>query len=134
MEKFHRPPYEIRDFMVPTEQLGLKRSTDGGRTWGDEIVIERKDGAYWNAHGHPGVKETWTNCAPVVDKETGKIFYFYALNDFDQRKHRQRVTKVFYKVSEDDGLTWSDRVEDTDILNVKKDGSPKVPKFWGHHT
>jgi len=101
----------------------VKRSTDGGRTWGNDIFIEKKDGAYWNANGHPGVKENWTNCAPVVDKITGKIFYFYALNDFAKR-NLQRVTKVFYKVSKDDGLTWSDRVEITDILNVKKDGSP----------
>ncbi len=107
----------------PKDQL-LKRSTDGGRTWGKDIFIERMDGAYWKANGHPGVKETWTNCAPVVDRETGKIFYFYALNDFDQSSRKQRVTKVFYKVSEDDGLTWSERVAITDILNVKKDGSP----------
>ncbi len=107
----------------PKDQL-LKRSTDGGRTWGNDIFIERMDGAYWNANGHPGVRETWTNCAPVIDHITGKIFYFYALNDFDQRKHKQRVTKVFYRVSADDGLTWSDRVEITDVLNVKKDGSP----------
>ena len=69
------------------------------------------------------MKENWTNCAPVVDRITGKIFYFYALNDFAKR-NLQRVTKLFYKVSADDGLTWSDRVEITDILNVKKDGSP----------
>jgi Neuraminidase (sialidase) len=114
---------KAKDDPGPKDQL-LKRSTDGGRTWGKEIVIERKDGAYWNANGHPGVKETWTNCAPVVDKITGRIFYFYALNDFDQRKHKMRVTKVFYKVSDDDGLTWSERVEITDLLNVRKDGSP----------
>jgi len=113
---------KAKDDAGPKDQL-LKRSTDGGRMWGTEIVIEKKDGSYWNANGHPGVKETWTNCAPVVDHITGKIFYFYALNDFDQRKHRQRVTKVFYKVSDDDGLTWSDRAEITDILNVRKDGS-----------
>ena len=111
-----------KDDNGPKDQM-LKRSTDGGRTWGNDIFIERKDGAYWNANGHPGVKENWTNCAPVVDKITGKIFYFYALNDFD-RRNLQRVTKVFYKVSADDGLTWSDRIEITDILNVKKDGSP----------
>ena len=112
---------KAKDDNGPKDQM-LKRSTDGGRTWGKDIFIERKDGAYWNANGHPGVKENWTNCAPVADKITGKIFYFYALNDF-ARRNLQRVTKVFYKVSADDGLTWSDRVEITDILNVKKDGS-----------
>ena len=113
---------KAKDDNGPKDQM-LKRSTDGGRTWGNNIFIEKKNGAYWNANGHPGVKENWTNCAPVVDRITGKIFYFYALNDFAKR-NLQRVTKVFYKVSADDGLTWSDRVEITDILNVKKDGSP----------
>ncbi len=113
---------KAKDDSGPKDKL-LKRSTDSGRTWGNEIVIERMDGSYWNAHGHPGVKETWTNCAPVVDKVTGDIFYFYALNDPD-KKAGQRVTRVFYKKSEDDGLTWSKRVDVTDILNVKKDGTP----------
>ncbi len=67
----------------------LKRSTDGGRTWGKDIFIERKDGTYWNANGHPGVKENWTNCAPVVDEITGKIFYFYALNDFENETSKE---------------------------------------------
>jgi len=112
---------KAKDDNGPKDQL-LKRSTDGGRTWGNDIFIERKNGAYWNDNGHPGVKENWTNCAPVVDKITGKIFYFYALND--PEGNAQRVTKVFYKVSTDDGLTWSDRIEITEILNVKKDGTP----------
>ncbi|RKY07639.1 MAG: hypothetical protein DRP65_10170, partial [Planctomycetota bacterium] len=86
---------KAKDDSGPKDKL-LKRSTDSGRTWGKEIVIERMDGSYWNAHGHPGVKETWTNCAPVVDKVTGDIFYFYALNDPD-KKAGQRVTRVFYK-------------------------------------
>ena len=111
-----------KDDNGPKDQL-LKRSTDGGRTWGNDIFIEKCDGTFWEANGHPGVRETWTNCAPIPDKITGKIFYFYALNDFAE-ENLQRVTKVFYKVSEDDGLTWSDRVEVTGILNVKKDRSP----------
>ncbi|MCP4782683.1 MAG: exo-alpha-sialidase [Fuerstiella sp.] len=113
---------KAKDDAGPKDQL-LKRSTDGGRTWGTEIVIERKDGTYWNANGHPGVKETWTNCAPVVDRVTGNIFYFYALNDPD-KEAGQRVTRVFYKKSVDDGLTWSDRVDVTGILNARKDGTP----------
>jgi len=113
---------KAKDDNGPKDQI-LKRSTDGGRTWGKDIFIEKKDGAYWNANGHPGAKENWTNCAPVVDKVTGKIYYFYGLNDFDKR-NLQRVTKVFYKVSADDGLTWSERIEITDILNAKRDGSP----------
>ena len=113
---------KAKDDAGPKDQL-LKRSTDGGRTWGDDIYIERMNGKYWKANGHPGVKENWTNCAPVADMVTGDIFYFYALNDQDKAAG-QRVTRVFYRKSEDDGLTWSERVNITGILNVRKDGSP----------
>ncbi|MBW1854921.1 MAG: exo-alpha-sialidase [Deltaproteobacteria bacterium] len=112
---------EAKDDNAPKDQY-LKRSLDGGKTWGPAIIINRKDKSYWNAHGHPSVAENWTTSIPIVDRITGKIFIFFALNDF-AKQNLQRVTRVFYKVSEDDGLTWSDRVDITDILNAKKDGS-----------
>ena len=106
------------------KDLLLKRSTDGGRTWSADVLIEKMSGAYWSKHGRPGVKESWTNPAPVVDNITGKVFFFYALNDFDQDPRRQRMTRVFCRFSADDGSSWSDRFEITDILNVRRDGSP----------
>ena len=48
--------------------------------------IKRKDGSYWNANGHPGVEENWTNSVPVIDMVTGNIFIFYALNDPDTQE------------------------------------------------
>jgi len=72
----------------------LKRSTDRGATWGKDIFVERSDG-----------QESFANPTPVVDRHTGRIFLFYALNIDNQR------SQVFYRTSDDDGVTWSDRTE-----------------------
>lgn len=107
--------------------LTCKRSTDAGRTWSPSIFIERGDGSFWNANGDPGRKECWTNPAALADLQTGRTFFFYALNEGEQRgKNTQRMTRVFYRTSDDDGLTWSGRVEITPVFNVKADGSPNT--------
>lgn len=114
------------------KSLVLRRSTDNGKTWSENIYIEKCDGSYWSNHKNEidpiddkNKKEVWTNIAPIVDKKTGRIFFFYSLSEGSVAgQNLQRYTKVFYKYSDDDGLTWTDRTEVTDILNVKEDGSP----------
>ncbi|TLS41090.1 laminin G [Streptomyces montanus] len=77
----------------------LKRSTDGGRTWGPLQVINEGAG---DTHGNP---------APVVDRETGRIVLAETYNTgrtdgrncdvpCDRTPHMQH--------SDDDGLTWSE--------------------------
>lgn len=80
--------------------LVLKRSTDKGLTWGPNIFIERSDNG-----------ETWSNPTPIVDEKSGRIFLFYALND------QNNTTRVFYRTSDDDGVTWSPAVDVTDAFN-----------------
>ncbi len=77
---------KAKDDNGPKDQM-LKRSTDGGRTWGKDIYIERKEGAYWNANGHPGVKENWTNYSDLAVLEDKTILLLYAKGTgFDQQK------------------------------------------------
>ncbi|MGI5193621.1 exo-alpha-sialidase [Streptomyces sp. CA-288835] len=77
----------------------LKRSTDGGRTWGPLQVINEGGG---DTHGNP---------APIVDRETGRIVLAETYNPgrtdgqncdvpCDRTPHMQH--------SDDDGLTWSE--------------------------
>lgn len=106
--------------------LVLKRSSDAGDTWSDDIVIERADGAFWRGQGVEGRLECWANPAAITDRETGRVFVFYVLNEgrLEGMHHAQRYTRVFLRSSDDEGLTWSDRVEVTDLLNAKADGAP----------
>ncbi|MFF4694274.1 exo-alpha-sialidase [Streptomyces chattanoogensis] len=78
--------------------LVLKRSTDGGRTWGPLQVINHGDG---DTHGNP---------APLVDRRTGRIVIAETYNKgrtdglscdvpCDRTPHLQ--------YSDDDGATWS---------------------------
>lgn len=122
-----RPKYGDAD----PKSMVVKRSTDEGKTWSDNIYIEVCDGSFWAQNKDmifdedKEKKEVWTNTAPIADLVTGKIFFFYALNEgLINGENLQRYTRVFYKTSDDDGLTWSKRVEVTHLLNVKEDGSP----------
>ncbi|MFB6534019.1 exo-alpha-sialidase [Streptomyces noursei] len=78
--------------------LVLKRSTDGGRTWGPLEVVNHGDG---DTHGNP---------APLVDRRTGRIVLAETYNKgrtdglscdvpCDRTPHLQ--------YSDDDGATWS---------------------------
>ncbi|MFV0132709.1 exo-alpha-sialidase [Streptomyces sp. HMX87] len=77
----------------------LKRSTDGGRTWGPLRVVNDGGG---DTHGNP---------APVVDRATGRVLLAETYNTgrtdsgncavpCDRTPHLQ--------YSDDDGLTWSE--------------------------
>lgn len=92
--------------------LVLKRSTDGGRTWGPLQVVNEGGG---DTHGNP---------APLVDRTTGRILLAETYNTgrtdaascsvpCDRTPHLQ--------YSDDDGLTWS----------APRDLSPEIlPPDW----
>jgi hypothetical protein len=79
--------------------LVLKRSVDGGAAWQAVQYIETsRDG------------ECWANPTALADRVSGKLFVFYALNAHNIS------TRMFFKVSTDDGMTWSERTEVTGLL------------------
>ena len=69
----------------------MRRSTDGGRTWGPIKIIAPRQG------GNP-----ISNATPIVDKN-GTIHLLY------QRDY----ARAFYTQSNDDGITWSPAVDIT---------------------
>ena len=81
--------------------LLVKRSEDGGRTWGPELIV-------WAGEGH-----TSGNPCPVLDRETGTIWMGMTWNHIedDQGKvmegtaKHSRLPHVTY--SRDDGRSWA---------------------------
>lgn len=77
----------------------MKRSTDGGKTWGDLQVVQ-DDGDH--QCGNP---------APVVDRKTGRIFL---LNNGSTGSEGEVINgkatrECYIQYSDDDGKTWSPR-------------------------
>ena len=82
----------------------VRRSEDGGKTWGPEIVI-------WDAGGH-----SVNNPSAVVDPRTGRTWVF--MGRWDGNTPSQHVA-----YSDDDGRTWSRSRAMTQILHGQiKDG------------
>jgi hypothetical protein len=81
--------------------LLLKRSDDGGRTWGSAQIVW-DDGA--NTCGNP---------CPVVDRETGTIWLLLTWNHSRDRESQIKqntgmdTRRVFVTHSDDDGRTWA---------------------------
>ena len=92
--------------------LLVKRSTDGGATWGAQQLI-------WSDSTN-----TCGNPCPVVDRETGVIWLLITWNDASDKegdigRQKSRDTRrVFVSHSSDDGRTWSQPAEIT--ISVKK--------------
>ncbi|MGP4086394.1 exo-alpha-sialidase [Streptomyces sp. KR55] len=90
----------------------MKRSTDGGRTWGPLQVVN--DGA-GDTHGNP---------APIVDRGTGRILLAQTYNTGRTDSGNCEVPcdrQPHLQYSDDDGRTWSD----------PRDLSPQImPAHW----
>ncbi|MFE5913932.1 exo-alpha-sialidase [Streptomyces wedmorensis] len=95
-----------RDVATGCDDVGdndiiLKRSTDGGKTW-DEAPTVVVGGGDSLAHGNP---------APVVDGVTGRITLLYSSSDWNHNRadpDRKGYDRTVHAVhSMDGGLTWS---------------------------
>lgn len=111
--------------------VGVKRSTDGGKTWGD-LILAMDMGTYGYT---PANASEWTAAQRqngigdptlLVDENTGRIFCFAVwahghYNDTDNRSlvyagkgYEIADTPQFMMVySDDDGLTWSEPINIT---------------------
>ena len=92
--------------------LMLKRSTDGGRTWGPLQLVYKEEGT--------GEKVTCGNPCPVVDEHTGTVHLLFCRNN----------QRVFVSSSDDDGSTWSEPAEIS--AAVRKPGWGVVATGPGH--
>lgn len=92
--------------------LLLRRSTDGGKTWGQTQVV-------WDDAGH-----TCGNPCPVIDRRSGTIWLLLTHNRGEDHESaivagRSKGSRtVWVSHSRDDGLTWAKPIEIT--RDVKK--------------
>ena len=103
----------------------MRRSMDGGRTWGDMQVVASNDTLQ---AGNP---------APVVDASdpaypSGRIFLFYCTGNQPEGVVRKGkgVREVWYKTSTDNGVTWSEPVNIT--LQVHRPNQPSANPAYRH--
>lgn len=83
----------------------LKRSTDAGVSWCDNIVIESVGTTHW---ANP--------CFVVDTSNTNIIYLFYADND------NNNSAKVYYRISTNDGISWNERYEITRLFEGNPHG------------
>ena len=76
----------------------LRRSTDGGKTWSPTKAVVHKDSLPCD------------NPMPIVDFQTGDIHMLYQID----------YARCYYIKSTDDGLTWSEPVEITNVIDTYK--------------
>lgn len=81
-------------------EIHLRRSTDGGKTWGESQHIAHNGP---RLEGNPRKKEggeheqTVNNPVAIVDRDTGAIEFLYCIN----------YARCYSMRSTDDGVTWS---------------------------
>ncbi|QXD26332.1 glycoside hydrolase [Opitutia bacterium ISCC 51] len=82
----------------------MRRSTDMGKTWEPlQVVVEDGD-------------LPCDNAMPITDYETGEVHLLYQID----------YAKCFYTKSDDDGLSWSDPIEITSVIDQFKEIYPWV--------
>jgi hypothetical protein len=81
----------------PDQRVVAARSTDEGRTWGAEIVIEAAASSYR--------VPAWIMSFCVPHSGRVYMFYWYNFNGVPLRD----AGDLFFRYSDDDGLTWSER-------------------------
>jgi|GEM_PF-718964 len=84
------------------DDIILRRSTDGGETWGD-IIVAATDG-----------KNACKTPAPVV-LPSGRILLVYTWNEYNPDFSRD-TREVYVTHSDDDGLTWAEPRDITSMV------------------
>jgi len=102
------------DYQTPTIRLVYKRSGDNGLTWGPLAILD-----------DPGELRGAFNPSVVVDWHTGRLWVIYLVNTAGRTgftaQPGSRDMETFARFSDDNGLTWSGRVDLTALARDMAD-------------
>jgi sialidase-1 len=99
--------------------LVMKRSSDGGMTWSPMKIIE-----------DPGERWSAANPATGVDKSNGRVWLLYLRSKPGRSSETARPgtddMQTLARTSSDNGFTWSDAVDLTDVARDMADPNWRV--------
>lgn len=103
-----------RDDSGNPHHICMKRSVDGGNTWGETVIVAD---AYKDictkgeneVNGRAG--HCYANPTAAVDQQTERVYLLYAEN------FNNEYSKLYIIHSDDDGLTWSSPMELSGLFN-----------------
>lgn len=100
-----------------TQNIVMRRSDDGGRTWEPPRVIAHVEGeiqqnpvAFAQDLAKPG-EVTYNNIVPIADAETGALHFLFCIE----------YARAYYMRSDDDGQTFSEPVDITATFEQFRD-------------
>ena len=92
-----------------TQDIMMRRSTDGGQTWEEPRVIARVQGeiqqnavAFAQDLAKPG-EVTYNNIVPIVDRKNGVVHFLFCVE----------YARAYYMRSDDDAMTFTEPVDIT---------------------
>ncbi|TDD66600.1 hypothetical protein E1262_21545 [Jiangella aurantiaca] len=103
--------------------LAVRRSRDGGRTWEPLRYVRRSDGV-----------QSFVNPTPLVDRASGRIFLFHAecFRDPGNTGGSPDGSRLYVVSSDDDGGTWSEPTELTQLFDGDPNGQTLHMPGPGH--
>lgn len=103
--------------------LAVRRSRDGGHTWEPLHYVRRSDGV-----------QSFINPTPLVDRESGRIFLFHAecFRDEGNTGGSPDSSRLYVVTSDDDGETWSEPTDLTQLFDGDPNGQTLHMPGPGH--
>ena len=114
--------YTIRQDLPNDIDLVIRRSTDNGRTWEESVQI---------THCVRGKDRGYSDASLVVDRKTNTILCLFNGNNGYMQSEPDDLIRMFFCKSTDDGRTWSEPRDITNLIYGKDCPDPERRNWKG---